>query len=46
MTTIIPFDEGEKNLDWLGLARAFDAGHQRPKRKSRMSFSTAARTRC
>ena len=31
MTTIIPFDEGEKNLDWLGLARAFDAGHQRPK---------------
>ncbi|WP_305970197.1 MULTISPECIES: ornithine cyclodeaminase family protein [unclassified Mameliella] len=31
MTTIIPFDEGETNLDWLGLARAFDAGHQRPK---------------
>ena len=31
MTTIIPFDEGEKNLDWLGLARAFDAGHQLPK---------------
>ncbi|WP_420326950.1 ornithine cyclodeaminase family protein [Mameliella sp.] len=31
MTTIIPFDEGERNLDWLGLARAFDAGHQRPK---------------
>ncbi|MBV7395528.1 ornithine cyclodeaminase family protein [Mameliella sediminis] len=31
MTTIIPFEEGEKHLDWLGLTRAFDAGHQRPK---------------
>lgn len=31
MTTIIPFDEGEKNLDWLALCRAFDAGHKLPK---------------
>ncbi|ASP19959.1 delta(1)-pyrroline-2-carboxylate reductase [Antarctobacter heliothermus] len=31
MTTIIPFEEGEKNLDWLALCRAFDAGHQLPK---------------
>lgn len=31
MTTIIPFDEGEKNLDWLDLTRAFDAGHKRPR---------------
>ncbi|WP_417207889.1 ornithine cyclodeaminase family protein [Antarctobacter sp.] len=31
MTTIIPFEEGEKNLDWLALTRAFDAGHQLPK---------------
>ncbi|MGP6087810.1 ornithine cyclodeaminase family protein [Antarctobacter jejuensis] len=31
MTTIIPFDEGEKHLDWIALTRAFDAGHQRPK---------------
>lgn len=31
MTTIIPFAEGEKHLDWRALTRAFDAGHQRPK---------------
>ncbi|MBT53307.1 MAG: ornithine cyclodeaminase [Mameliella sp.] len=31
MTTFIPFEEGEKNLDWLALTRAFDAGHQLPK---------------
>ena len=27
----IPFDEGEKHLDWIGLTEAFAAGHQRPK---------------
>lgn len=31
MTTIIPFDAGEKHLDWLALCRAFDAGHKLPK---------------
>jgi ornithine cyclodeaminase len=29
--TIIPFDEGEANLDWLGLCAAFQAGHDRPR---------------
>ena len=27
----IPFDEGEKHLDWIGLTEAFAAGHARPK---------------
>lgn len=26
--TIIPFAEGEKSLDWLGLCAAFEAGHR------------------
>src|SRR6056297_1538391 len=29
--TIIPFDEGERYLDWLGLCDAFEAGHKLPK---------------
>jgi len=29
--TIIPFDEGERHLDWLGLCDAFEAGHKLPK---------------
>lgn len=29
--TIIPFAEGEANLDWLELCAAFEAGHKRPK---------------
>jgi ornithine cyclodeaminase len=29
--TIIPFTEGEANLDWLGLCDAFDRGHALPK---------------
>ncbi len=29
--TIIPFDEGEKHLDWLALCDAFEAGHKLPK---------------
>ncbi len=29
--TIIPFDEGEANLDWLDLCAAFAAGHDRPR---------------
>src|SRR6056297_3619124 len=29
--TIIPFDEGQKNLDWIGLCEAFEAGHKLPK---------------
>lgn len=31
MTSIIPFDDGQRHLDWLALTRAFDAGHQRPR---------------
>ncbi|MGB2497785.1 MAG: ornithine cyclodeaminase, partial [Planktomarina sp.] len=27
----IPFEEGEKHLDWIGLTDAFAAGHARPK---------------
>ena len=27
----IPFEEGEKHLDWIGLTDAFAAGHVRPK---------------
>ena len=27
----IPFEEGEKHLDWIGLTEAFAAGHARPK---------------
>lgn len=29
--TIIPFDEGEKHLTWMGLCDAFEAGHKLPK---------------
>lgn len=29
--TIIPFQEGEANLDWLGLCAALEAGHRLPK---------------
>lgn len=29
--TMIPFAEGEKLLDWVGLTRAFEDGHKRPK---------------
>ncbi|MAN99817.1 ornithine cyclodeaminase [uncultured Roseovarius sp.] len=29
--TIIPFDEGEAHLEWLGLCAAFEAGHRLPK---------------
>lgn len=32
MTPIfIPFDEGERHLDWLGLCAAFQTGHARPR---------------
>jgi len=30
---VIPFDEGERGLDWLGLTRALAAGHDRPPAK-------------
>jgi len=29
--TMIPFDEGEKHLDWMKLCAAFEAGHRLPK---------------
>lgn len=29
--TTIPFEDGEKHLDWMALIRAFEAGHQRPR---------------
>jgi len=28
MTTFIPFEEGEKHLDWIALTDAFEAGHK------------------
>ena len=31
MTTMIPFEDGEAWLDWLGLTDALAAGHERPK---------------
>ncbi|WP_299355449.1 ornithine cyclodeaminase [uncultured Shimia sp.] len=31
MTTIIDFEAGEKDLDWLGLTDAIEAGHKLPK---------------
>ena len=31
MTKIIPFDQGEANIDWIGLTDALAAGHERPK---------------
>ncbi|WP_372886290.1 ornithine cyclodeaminase family protein [Shimia sp.] len=31
MTTIIDFEAGEANLDWLGLTEALEAGHRLPK---------------
>ncbi|MDF1669272.1 MAG: ornithine cyclodeaminase [Roseovarius sp.] len=36
--TMIPFAEGEANLDWLGLCKAFEAGHQLPKAEIADSF--------
>ncbi len=38
MTTIISFDEGEKNLTWLGLTDAMAAGHALPKAEISDSF--------
>jgi ornithine cyclodeaminase len=31
MTVMIPFDEGQKGLDWIALTDALAAGHERPK---------------
>ena len=31
MTVMIPFEEGQKNLDWLALTDALAAGHEGPK---------------
>ncbi len=36
--TIIPFDEGERALDWLGLCAALRAGHDRPRAEIADSF--------
>ncbi|WP_272009510.1 ornithine cyclodeaminase family protein [Roseovarius sp. ZX-A-9] len=36
--TMIPFDEGEANLDWLGLCNAFAHGHSLPKAEIADSF--------
>ncbi|WP_101067040.1 ornithine cyclodeaminase family protein [Roseovarius salinarum] len=36
--TIIPFEEGEANLDWLKLCEAFEAGHRMPKAEIDDSF--------
>ncbi len=30
-TTVIPFDEGERGLDWIGVTEAIAAGHARPR---------------
>ena len=35
---IIPFDEGEKLLDWIGLTQALAAGHKLPKAEIADSF--------
>ena len=35
---IIPFDEGEKLLDWIGLTKALAAGHDLPKAEIADSF--------
>ena len=31
MTTLISFEDGEKNLDWIGPSDALAAGHALPK---------------
>ncbi|MET4101814.1 ornithine cyclodeaminase/alanine dehydrogenase-like protein (mu-crystallin family) [Roseovarius sp. MBR-78] len=36
--TIIPFDEGERALDWLSLCAALQAGHDRPRAEIADSF--------
>lgn len=36
--TMIPFAEGESNLDWLDLCKAFEAGHKLPKAEISDSF--------
>ncbi len=38
MTTIISFEEGEKNINWLGLTEAIAAGHSLPKAEISDSF--------
>lgn len=38
MTTIIPFEKGQENLDWLGLTEAIEAGHKLPKAEISDSF--------
>jgi ornithine cyclodeaminase/alanine dehydrogenase-like protein (mu-crystallin family) len=38
MTVIIPFHQGEQNLDWRDLCHALDAGHLRPKAEVQDSF--------
>lgn len=38
MTTIIDFEDGERNLDWIGLTEAIEAGHKLPKAEISDSF--------
>jgi len=36
--TFIPFEQGERALDWLALCAAFEAGHERPRAEIADSF--------
>ena len=38
MTTLISFEDGERNLDWIGLSDAIAAGHALPKAEISDSF--------
>ena len=38
MTTLINFEDGEQNLDWIGLSDALAAGHALPKAEISDSF--------
>ncbi|MGR3815063.1 MAG: ornithine cyclodeaminase family protein [Cognatishimia activa] len=38
MTTLISFEDGEKNLDWIGLSDALAAGHALPRAEISDSF--------
>ncbi|MEM6587842.1 MAG: ornithine cyclodeaminase [Pseudomonadota bacterium] len=38
MTTFISFEEGEANITWLGLCKAFEAGHRFPRAEIKDTF--------
>ncbi len=43
---VIPFEEGERGLDWIGVTEAIAAGHAQPRAQVADVFLYRGRTRC